>query len=126
MEIIWRFNVSYYFNSYLSVLKRNFMLAIIGLILLIPTFFIWAGIPFFIVGSAVGDLTTNPILVYLSISLSGGLIISLYFLPINLKVAREMAIRKKVSTLNLFLRLESMWIIAVAIVYVIVLNTIAT
>lgn len=116
--------MSYYFNSYLSVLKRNFMLVIIALILLIPTFFIWAGIPFFIVGSAVGNLTASPILIYLCISLSGGLIFSLYFLPINLKVAREIAVIKKLSSLNSFLRLEAVWITVVAMIYVIVLNTI--
>ena len=116
--------MSYYFNSYLNVLKRNFMLVIIALMLLIPTFFIWAGIPFFMVGSAVGNLTANPILIYLCISLSGGLIFSLYFLPINLKVAREIEVIKQLSSLNSFLRLEAVWIIVVAMIYVIVLNII--
>lgn len=99
------------------------MLVIIALMLLIPTFFIWAGIPFFLVGSVVGTLTANPILIFLCISLSGGLIFSLYFLPINLKVAQEIAVIKKISTLNSFLRLEAVWITVVAMIYVIVLNT---
>lgn len=108
--------MSYYLNSYLSVLKRNFMLVVIALMLLIPTFFIWAGIPFFIVGSALSNLRDNPILIHLCIALSGGLIFSVYLLPINLIVARKIAVIKKLSSINL----EAVWITVVVIIYVIV------
>ncbi|WP_299095675.1 hypothetical protein [uncultured Metabacillus sp.] len=113
-----------YYSSYLKVLKQNFLLAIIALMLLIPTFFIWAGIPFFVVGSVVGSLTTSPILIYLCISLSGGVLFSLYFLPINLKVARSIAVAKKRSSLNSFMRLEAVWIVVVAMIFGIVLTII--
>src|SRR5690625_6330972 len=84
-----RGNVSYYYNSYLNVLKREFMLVIIASILLVVTFFIWAGVPVFIIGSAVASLTTSQFLVNLCISLSVAIIFSLYFLPINFKVVQE-------------------------------------
>lgn len=45
------------------------MLLIMALVLLILTLFIWAGVPFFIIGIAVADLTSNLILIHLGISL---------------------------------------------------------
>ena len=36
-----------YIHNYIEVLKRNFMLVIMALVLLVVTFFIWAGVPFF-------------------------------------------------------------------------------
>jgi hypothetical protein len=102
---------------YIDVLKKNFMLAIIALVLLFPTFFIWAGIPIFIVGRAVGGLTASPIVFYLSVSLSGGVLFSLYFLPINLKVARRLAVAKGCGSLNAFLRIEAGWVAVVALIF---------
>ena len=81
--------MSYYYNSYLNVLKREFMLVIIASVLLGVTFFIWAGVPVFIIGSAVANLTTSQFLVNLCISLSVATIFSLYFSPINLKVKKR-------------------------------------
>lgn len=77
-----RGNVSYYYNSYLNVLKREFMLVIIALFLLVVTFFVWAGVPVFIIGSAVANLTTSQFLVNLCVSFSVAIIFSLYFYPL--------------------------------------------
>ena len=93
------------------------MLGIIALVMLMPTFFIWAGIPFFIIGSAVGSLTTNPILLFLCVSLSGCLLFSLYFMPNNLKVAQNLAVTKKRSSLNFFIRIEAVWIVVIAMIF---------
>lgn len=103
-----------YGATYKNVLRKNFMLAIIAIALLFFTFFIWAGIPFFLVGSFVYSITASSALAYLSIALSGGILFSLYFLPINLKVARSMANRKKSSVLSSFLKLEMVWVAVVA------------
>lgn len=116
--------MSNYFNHYSTALKSNFMLVIIACMLLILTFFIWAGVPIFIVGGAVNKLTTNPFLTYLSVSLSGGIIFSLYFLPINLKVAKEIAATEKISSLNSFLRLEAVWIVVFTAIWLIVLTAV--
>ncbi|WP_174615288.1 hypothetical protein [Virgibacillus ihumii] len=78
-----------YYDSYFKTLKKNFMLVIMAIVLLIPTFFIWAGVPFFIIGGVMESLTTNPLLVHLCISLSGGFLFSLPFMPINLKAAKN-------------------------------------
>ncbi|WP_432356044.1 hypothetical protein [Sporosarcina sp. A2] len=105
--------MSHYYNSYLNVLKREFMLVIIAAVLLVVTFFIWAGVPVFIIGSAVASLTTSQFLVNLCISLSVAIIFSLYFLPINLKVAQDIAVTKKRSSYNSFIRIEIMWILVI-------------
>lgn len=106
-----------YSAAYKKVLRKNFMLVIIAFVLLFPTFFVWAGVPFFIIGGAVAHITTSPILVYLCVALSGGILFSLYFLPINVKVARYMADTKESSALYSFLRLEMIWIVVVAVIW---------
>lgn len=65
------------------------MLVLMALVLLAVTFFIWTGVPFFIISSLVAELTSNFVIVYLCISLSGGILFSLYFVPLHLKVAKN-------------------------------------
>lgn len=98
------------------------MLVIIASVLLVLTLFIWAGIPAFIIGSVVASLTTNQFLINLCVSLSGAIIFSLYFLPINIKVAQDIAVTKKRSSYNSFIRIEIMWIIVVATIFQIILS----
>lgn len=98
------------------------MLVIIASVLLVVTFFIWAGVPVFIIGSAGANLTTSQFLVNLCISFSVAIIFSLYFLPINLKVAQDIAITKKRSSYNSFIRIEIMWILVVAAIVQIILS----
>jgi len=114
--------VSYYYNSYLNVLKRELMLIVIASVLLVVTFFIWAGVPVFIIGSAVASLTTSQFLVNLCISLSVAIIFSLYFLPINLKVAKDIAVTKKRSSYNSFIRIEIIWILVITAILQIILS----
>lgn len=100
------------------------MLVIMTLVLLIVTFFIWAGIPVFVIGIAVADLTSNFVLTHLGISLSVGLLFSLYFIPINLKVARKIAVIKKRGSLNSFIRIEAGWILIGAFIFELVFSII--
>ncbi|PIC85930.1 hypothetical protein CSV72_11300 [Sporosarcina sp. P20a] len=114
--------MSYYYNSYLHVVKREFMLVIMAAILLVVTSFIWVGVPVFMIGGAVASLTTSQFLVNLCISFSVAIIFSLYFLPINFKVAQEIAVTKKRSIYNSFIRIEIMWIVAIAAILQIILS----
>lgn len=98
------------------------MLVIIASVLLVLTLFIWAGIPVFIIGSAVASLTTSQFLVNLCISLSVGIIFSLYFLPINLKVAQDVAGTKKRSSYDSFIRIEIVWVLVIAAISQITLS----
>lgn len=113
-----------YCSSYLSVLKENLMLVIMALILLIVTFFIWAGIPLFVIGSMISDLTSNFVLAHIGMSLSVGILFSLYFIPINLKVAKNIAVIKDRGSLNSFLCIEAVWILVVALIFELLLGVI--
>lgn len=109
--------MSKYYRLYSDAVKKNFMLVIIALMLLFPTFFIWAGVPVFFVGNALENIIANKYVIYLGISLSGGLLFSVYFLPVNLKVARNIADERNSSFLQEFFLLEIKWILAAALIW---------
>ncbi|WP_077319085.1 hypothetical protein [Virgibacillus proomii] len=109
--------MGYYYDIYRDILKKNFMLVVIALILLFPTFFIWVGIPIFFVGNALDNIITSRFLIYLGISFSGSCIFSLYFLPINLKVTRSIAVARKSSALHSFLRSETVWVLVGTVIW---------
>lgn len=69
----------------------------------------------------VGDAFTSKYSIYLGISLSGGVLFSLYFLPINLKVARYIAVERNSSILHSFLRIEVGWVFAIALIWLLCL-----
>ncbi|BDH62240.1 hypothetical protein MTP04_23700 [Lysinibacillus sp. PLM2] len=114
--------MSLYFQTYSNVLKKNFMLVIMASVLLVLTFYIWVGFAIFIVGASVAELTANLIIIHLSISISGGFLFSLFFLPINLKVAKNIAEIKERSKLMSFIRLELVWILICSLIFEIILR----
>ncbi len=97
------------------------MLVIMASVLLVLTFFIWAGIPVYIIGGAVGKFSSNLVIIHLCISLSAGILFSLYFLPINLIVAKNVAETMARSSMNSFIRIQIMWIIACSLIFQIIL-----
>ena len=111
-----------YFHNYIKVLKRNYMLVFMAIVLLVFTFFIWAGFPFFIIGSSVSNLTTNVAIIYFCISLSGGILFTLYFVPINLKVAKSMAPFKKQSVIRSFIQIQVIWIFICTVIFALALS----
>lgn len=110
-----------YLQHYKQVLKTNYMLLVMVLILLPITFFIWIGFPVFVVGSMVANFTTSIIINHFCIALSVGLIFSLYFIPFNFKVARNVATMNRVHTLFPFIHLQIILIITSAILFEIVI-----
>ncbi|MBO1511047.1 hypothetical protein [Metabacillus bambusae] len=111
-----------YFQSYLTVLKRNSMLLVIVSLLSFLTFFIWAGLPVYIIGSSVAELTTNLGVIHFFISVSGGFLFSLLFIPINLQVAKKIADIKHRSVVSSFLRIETIWILICSVIFEIILG----
>ena len=79
----------------------------------------WCSI--FIIGGLVADLTSNFVIIYFCISMSGGLLFSLYFVPVNLKVAKNIASIKDVSVLISFVYLQTIWILVSSFIFAIVL-----
>lgn len=98
------------------------MLVLMAMILLAVTFFIWAGVPFFIIPSLVAELTSNFVIVYLCISLSGGFLFSLYFVPINLKVAKNIGNIKGKHTTVSFMYLQTIFILVSSLIFAIVIG----
>lgn len=93
------------------------MLLIMALVLMVLTFFIWAGIPIFIMVNAVAEITSNVVIIHLCISLSGGFLFSLLFAPINLKVAINLADIKHRSVINSFIRIEIIWMLVCSLIF---------
>lgn len=93
------------------------MLIAIALVLLAATFPFWAGVPFFLVGSFVADISFNYGFVYTSIGLSGGFLFSIYFVPFNLKVARKIASVRNCSVAKAFMYIQAVWIIVCSFVF---------
>ena len=112
-----------YFQNYLIVLKRNFMLVIMASLLLILTFFIWAGFPVFIIGGLVADLTANLAIIHFCISLSAGFLFSLFFVPINLKVAKNIATIKYRGVGRSFIYIQLTWTLVSSVIFELVLIT---
>lgn len=109
-----------YCKNYSIVLKKNFMLVIMAFALLIFTFFLWAGVPVFIIGSFISELTSNLAMIYFCISISGGFLFSLFFVPINLKVAKHIAKINKNSVMSSFLRIEIVWTLICSLIFAII------
>lgn len=114
--------MSLYSQSYSSVFKRNFMLVIMASFLLVITFFLWAGVPVFIIGSFVSELTSNLAIIHFSISISGGFLFSLYFVPINLKVAEHIASIKNHNVMISFIGIEIIWVLVCTLIFAIIFN----
>ncbi|HAM81989.1 hypothetical protein [Ornithinibacillus bavariensis] len=114
--------MSIYFQNFKDVLKKEFMLVIMVSVLLVFTFFLWAGIPVFIIGSFVSELTSNIAIIHFCISLSVGFLFSLFFVPINLKVARNIAKIKNRSVWISIVRIEIIWIIVCALIFAVIFN----
>lgn len=109
-----------YANAYKSILKTNFMLLIIAIVLLFFTFGYWLGIPVFIVSMWLFELNTPWYVQVIGVSLSVGILISLFFIPINLKVARRVAEIKDQSALSQLIRIQLTFVLLFAVSFVLV------
>lgn len=113
--------MNFYLHNYLHVLKKNFMLVIMAAVLLPLTFFLWVGVPFFVIGSEVAELTSNLVIIHICISLSAGMLFSLFFVPINLKVAQHIADITQRSALISFLHIQVIWVLACSLIFALIL-----
>lgn len=114
--------MDFYIKNYFSVLKRNYMLLVMALVLSAVTFFIWVGVPFFIIGSFVAEFTSSFILTYISISLSGGFLFSFYYVPVNVKVAKNIAVIRRQSPIITFVHLQTIWGLVFSVLFALILG----
>ncbi|CAM3138217.1 hypothetical protein FITA111629_05860 [Filibacter tadaridae] len=105
-----------YREAYIFVLKKNYMLLTIATALLILTFGFWIGIPLFVVGNIFAELNASILIQGVCVFISAGLLFSLFFIPLNLKVAKRVGEMKQQSTLQTFIRLHLAFILLSAVV----------
>jgi len=106
-----------YAKAYALVLKKNFMLLIIILVLLFFTFGFWIGLPYILVGYSLFELNAPVFIQKVGISLSAGLLFSLFFIPINFIVAKKVGEMRQRGTSQEFIRLQSAFTVLSAIVF---------
>lgn len=109
-----------YWQAYKYILKKDIMLLIIACFMLFFTFGLWLGIPVWVISTYVEKYTNNIILVIIIVPISVGIFFSLYFMPINIKVARRIAHIKKSSTWKKLLRIESVFVLMIAIIFILI------
>lgn len=111
-----------YRKAYAIVLRKDFMLIMIALVLMFVTFAFWIGIPIILVGNFISNLKVSIFIQIFCISLSVGLSFSLFFIPIHLKVARVVGEMKTESTLKVFSRLHFVFVLlSTTIFYVMII-----
>ena len=100
------------------------MLLIIAAALLVLTFGYWIGIPIFVVGNMLSKINIPFFINSVCILISAGLMFSLFFIPINLKVAKVVGEIQEQSTLQTFIRLQLVFILVSAILLSLILGLI--
>ena len=116
--------MSLYSKAYAVVLRRNFMLLIIAIALLFFTFAFWIGIPIYVFGNMLSEFNAPILIRGVCISIAVGLFFSIFFIPINLKVAKMVGEMKQESTTQAFSRLHFAFVLLSAIVFYLILSLI--
>ena len=98
------------------------MLLIIAIALLFFTFAFWIGIPVFVFGNILSELNTPIFIQGVCISIAVGLLFSIFFIPINLKVAKMVGEMKQVSSTQAFSRLHLTFALLSAIFFYLILS----
>jgi len=96
------------------------MLLIIAIALMFVTFGNWIGVPLFVIGNILSELNAPIFIQGVCISMSVGLLFSVFFIPINLKVAKMVGEIRQESTKQIFSRLHLTFILISAIVFFLV------
>lgn len=108
-----------YGNAYKFILKKDFMLLIIVFVLIFFTSFIWFGVPVFIISGWMFKLEFPVYIQLIVVSLSVGILLSLYFVPFNIKVAKKVAEIKQQSTKSRFIRIQSSFVLLFTMIFVV-------
>lgn len=109
-----------YWQAYKYILKKDIMLLIIACFMLFFTFGLWLGIPVWVISVYIAEYTNSILLVFIIVPISIGIFFSLYFMPINIKVARRIAHIKKSSTWKILLKIESVFVLMIVIIFILI------
>ena len=102
---------------YLLTVKTNIMLVFMAIVLLIVTAGVWLGLPVIGLPALFGEAKL-PVAVYVSIvSISAGVLFSLYFLPLHISFARAAAAERKKGTAAVLLKTQAVFAGVVACIF---------
>lgn len=109
-----------YWQTYKYFLKKDIMLLIIACFMLFFTSFLWLGLPVWVISVYIEEYTNSILLGIIIVPISVGIFFSLYFMPINIKVARRIADIQKSNKWKILLRIESIFVLMVAIIFILI------
>lgn len=107
-----------YWQTYKYILKKDIMLLIVACFMLFLTFGLWLGLPVWVISVYIAQFTNSIFLVFIIVPISVGIFFSLYFMPINIKVARSIAHIKKSNTWKILLQIESVFVLIIAVIFI--------
>ena len=113
-----------YNKAFRLIIKKNFMLLIISIALLVVTMGFWIGIPVIAIGNILSKLNIPVFIHIICISISVGLFFSLYFIPFHLKVAHLVGEMKNESTIKAFSRLQLVFVLLSATAFYVIINVV--
>ncbi|MEK3953854.1 hypothetical protein [Psychrobacillus sp. FSL K6-1464] len=116
--------MTYYNRAFRLIIKQNFMLLIISIVLLVVTLGFWVGIPVFVIGNILTKFNIPVFIHIVCISISVGLFFSLYFIPFHLKVAHLVGKMKNESTIKAFGRLQLVFVLLSATAFYVIINVV--
>lgn len=116
--------MSLYSKTYLRVLKKNFILLIVTIALLFFTFGFWMGIPVYVIGDILSKYDTPHYIQNICVLFGIGLLFSIFFVPINFKVAEVLREIKSQKLLPLFIRIQLGFIVFAIIFFYLIFNII--
>jgi len=111
-----------YNKAFRIIIKKNFMLLIISIALLVVTMGFWLGIPVFAIGNILSKLNIPGFIHIVCISILVGFFFSLYFIPFHLKVAHLVGEMKNESTIKAFSRLQLVFVLLSATAFYVIIN----
>ncbi|MGE7920808.1 hypothetical protein ACQKM9_18000 [Viridibacillus sp. NPDC093762] len=109
--------MSIYSKAYRDFLKKDFMLLVIAIVLLFFTFGLWMGVPVFVVGIFLWEINIPPFISIILVLLLISVLFTIFFIPMNIKVAKTIGKIKNRSTLRIFSRLQLIFILSSSVIF---------
>ncbi|MGE7932601.1 hypothetical protein [Viridibacillus arvi] len=109
--------MSIYGKAYVEFLKKDIMLLIIAIVLLFFSFGWWMGVPVFVVSIFLWDLNIPPLISIILVLLLISVLFTVFFIPMNIKVAKTIGKMKNRSTLKIFSRLQLKFILSSFVIF---------
>lgn len=108
-----------YINNYIEVIKNNPFLFLIIVVLLAFSFGFWVGVPLFVLLGWFFEITSNIVISIIAMFLFMGLFFSVYFIPMHLKVSKNIAEIISKSIIITFFKIQIVFILVSSFLFAI-------